>query len=112
VLPGRSFVPGTTAALDDNGHGTSAAGIVAARGANREGIAGVCWSCRILPVKVLDHTGAGTMSSVAAGLVWAADQGAQVASLSLSSTGSSHAISAAVDYARAKGMLVFASAGN
>ena len=112
VLPGRSFVPGTTAALDDNGHGTSAAGIVAARGDNGEGIAGVCWSCRILPVKVLDSGGSGTMSAVAAGLVWAADQGAQVASLSLSSTGTSRAISDAVDYARAKGMLVFASAGN
>ncbi|MBS3941616.1 MAG: S8 family serine peptidase, partial [Actinobacteria bacterium] len=112
VLPGRSFVPGTTAALDDNGHGTSAAGIVAARGDNREGVAGVCWSCRILPVKVLDSRGSGTMSAVAAGLVWAADQGAQVASLSLSSTGTSQAIADAVAYARAKGMLVFASAGN
>lgn len=112
VLPGRSFVPGTTAALDDNGHGTSAAGIVAARGDNGEGVAGVCWSCHILPVKVLDSRGSGSMSAVAAGLVWAADQGAQVASLSLSSTGTSRAIADAVDYARAKGMLVFASAGN
>lgn len=112
VLPGRSFVAGTTAALDDNGHGTSAAGIVAARGDNGEGVAGVCWSCRILPVKVLDHRGSGTMSAVAAGLVWAADQGAEVASLSLSSTGTSRAIADAVAYARDKGMLVFASAGN
>ncbi|MFA9429747.1 S8 family serine peptidase [Egicoccus sp. AB-alg2] len=112
VLTGRSFVNGTTSTADDNGHGTAAAGLVAARGNNRIGVAGMCWECKVLPVKVLDRTGSGTTSSVAKGLVWAADQGAQVASLSLSSTGSSQTLNDAITYARSKGMLVVASAGN
>ncbi|MFA9444220.1 S8 family serine peptidase [Egicoccus sp. AB-alg6-2] len=112
VLPGRSFVAGVTSTADDNGHGTSAAGIIAARGGNRVGVAGMCWSCQILPVKVLDSKGSGTMSGVAQGLIWAADQGARVASLSLSSAATSRTIDDAVAYANAKGMLVVASAGN
>lgn len=112
VSPGRSFISGVSSSMDDNGHGTAVAGIVAARTNNGIGIAGACWSCRILPVKVLSATGSGTMSAAANGLIWAADQGVQVANLSLSGASHTQTMLDAVRYARDKGVLVIASAGN
>jgi subtilisin family serine protease len=97
---------------DDNGHGTSAAGVLAARGDNRQGVAGMCWSCSVMAVKVLGADGSGTMGSVAAGIVWAADHGAHVISLSLGGTTSTRTLEDAVAYAVAKGVVLVAAAGN
>ena len=52
-------------------------------GGNGAGGAGGCWTCKILPVKVLGSNGSGSSSNVAAGIVWAADNGADIISLSL-----------------------------
>jgi len=112
VLPGHDFVNDAGNALDDEGHGTAVAGIIAARTGNREGIAGICASCSILPVKVLDRTGAGDDTVVAAGIVWAADHGAQVINLSLGGPGSTPVLAAALAYASGKGAIVVAAAGN
>jgi thermitase len=89
VLAGRDFVNGDLDASDDHGHGTMAAGIAAARTDNGRGVAGTCWTCRILPVKVLDADGSGYHSQIANGVVWAADQGAHVISMSLTGSPSS-----------------------
>ena len=53
------------------------AGIAAAETNNDEGIAGVAWNCKILPVKVLDQFGAGYDDIVAQGIIWAVDNGAE-----------------------------------
>ena len=112
VVPGYDFVNRDADPADDEGHGTAVAGVIAARGNNGEGVAGACWACRVMPVKVLDATGSGSTSTVAAGIVWAADRGASVINLSLGSPGNTAALSDAVAYAVRKGVLVVAAAGN
>ncbi len=112
VLPGIDLVNGDDDASDDNGHGTHVAGIMAAAGNNEIGGAGVCWGCRILPVKALDSTGTGVYSTLAAGITWATDHGARVINLSLGGPQDSITLRAAVTYAQEHGAVVVAAAGN
>jgi hypothetical protein len=112
VLPGHDFVNNDEDPRDDSGHGTMAAEVVAANGYNKAGIAGVCWACRILPVKVLGADGSGSYTDIAEGIRYAADRGATVINLSLSGTDDSQLLRDAVAYATGKGSLVLAAAGN
>lgn len=102
VLPGFDFVHGDTNTSDDNGHGTAVAGIIAS----------VCPRCEILPVKVLDEHRVGDWPTVAAGIVWAADNGAQVINLSIGGAHPADVLGTAVAYALSKGVIVVAAAGN
>jgi thermitase len=107
---------------DDEGHGTHCAGIAAAHINNSKGIAGIAgWSSnragsdayvRLMPVKVLDSTGAGTDADVADGIIWAVDHGAQVISLSLGGPDYSSTLNNAVQYAWGKGCVIVSAAGN
>jgi thermitase len=112
VLPGRDFVANDYDARDEHGHGTHVAGIAAASANNSMGVAGVAPSVKILPVRVLNASGSGYSSGVAAGIVWAADQGADVINLSLGSASGASEIAYAVDYAASKGAVVVCAAGN
>ena len=112
LLSGYDFVHNDADPTDDNGHGTAVAGIIAAQGNNGIGIAGVCWACEIMPVKVLDSSGSGTDSWVSSGIVWAADHGADVINLSLGGTSSSQTLADAVSYAQQHDVVVVAAAGN
>jgi thermitase len=112
VLRGRDFVNDDSDAADDQGHGTMTAGVIAARGDNHTGIAGICWTCQILPVKVLGKDGSGSYSDIAQGVRWAADQGADIINLSLGGASDSRLLRDAVAYASGKGALVIAAAGN
>ena len=76
------------------------------------GIAGVAWNCRILPVKVTDATGDGFYSWIIDGIIWAADQGADVINLSLGGTSPDPFLEDACKYAHDKGVVVVAAAGN
>jgi subtilisin family serine protease len=111
-VPGYDFVNGDADPQDDEGHGTSVAGIVAARGGNRQGIAGVCWSCAVMPVKVIGADGSGDDTVVAAGIVWAVEHGARVVNLSLGGAGTTQLLDDAVAYAVRKGAVVVGAAGN
>jgi subtilisin family serine protease len=112
VVAGRDLVNNDSDASDDEGHGTSAAGVIAARTNNGEGQAGVCWACSLMPVKVLAADGTGAMSTVAAGIVWAADHGARVINLSLGGPATTSALASAVNYAARKNIVLIAAAGN
>ena len=96
---------------DDNGHGTSAAGVIAAQH-NSVGIAGVCPRCTIMPLKVLDANGRGSSSNVAAAVTHAVDNGADIINLSLAGTGYNQTLAGKVADAAAAGVLVVAAAGN
>lgn len=115
VLPGATFIEGTTTSNDDNGHGTQMAGVAAAITNNGAGIAGVCPMGRILPVKVATAGGhtddAQGDVRVAAGLRWAVDHGANVINFSLGVL-DIPAMRDAVDYAYRHNVLVVAASGN
>jgi thermitase len=112
IVPGYDFVNGDAIPQDDNGHGTHVAGIAAATGNNNIGVTGVSWGARIMPVKVLNAAGGGLFANVAAGIIWAADNGAQVINLSLGGSSPSTVLQDAVNYAYGKGVVLVAAAGN
>ncbi|MCP4964722.1 MAG: S8 family serine peptidase [bacterium] len=100
------------AGADDNGHGTHVAGTVGQCTNNSVGVAGVAGSASLMAVKVLDATGGGYSSYTAAGIVWAAANGADIINLSLSGTCPSAIHFDAVDTAIAAGVVVIAATGN
>ena len=104
--------------IDHFGHGTHVAGIIAAVGNNQKGIAGLAYGVKIMPLKVLDDNGLGTLDVVALALIYAADNGAKIVNLSLGGltgflgAGRSQIIADAVSYAYNKGVFIIAAAGN
>lgn len=112
VSAGRDFANDDDDATDDNWHGTHVAGIAAADTDNSEGIAGVAWNCKILPVKVTEADGTGFYSWIIDGIIWAADQGADVINLSLGGDFDDPFLEDACKYAFERGVVLVASAGN
>ncbi len=116
LAPGYDFVDGDDDPADDDNHGTQVATTIAAQDGNQIGGVGVCGQCRIMPVRVLSHrtsgTAAGSASTVAAGIAWAAGHGAQIINLSLSTGKRSRVLEDAVARASADGALVIAAAGD
>lgn len=109
---GYDFVDNDDDPEDVFGHGCSVAGIIAANIDNGIGIAGFAPNVSILPIRVLGPNGSGSMADVAAGIVYAADNGADIINLSLGSFVGSQTEKDAIDYAVGKGVTVIASAGN
>lgn len=112
VLPGKDFVNSDDDAMDDNGHGTHCGGNAAALTNNSVGIAGIAPNCSLIPVKVLSGGGSGSYDWIIGGITWAADNGANVLSMSLGGSGASQAMQDALQYALTKGCIICASAGN
>lgn len=96
---------------DPNGHGTWTAAALAAnpQGTMHDGMAP---NATLLCLKALDKDGQGSTSDIAQAIRYAADEGAQVISLSLGSPIYSTAIADAVKYAIDKGSVVLVAAGN
>jgi subtilisin family serine protease len=133
ILPGATFTGCVTVAPCGNGdfrgpdganngdeHGTHVAGTIAAVRGNGIGVVGVAPGAKVLPVKVLE-AGSGSSEDIAAGIRWATDHGADVINMSLGSmpggqaasiTGVDTAMKDAIGYARSKGVLTVAAAGN
>lgn len=112
LLPGYNVFDSSKPPQDDVGHGTHVAGIIGAIVNNGEGVAGMTWFNKILPVKALDSTGAGTTYSVAEGIIWAADHGAKVINLSLGNYAEAQFLHDAVKYAYDKDVVIIAATGN
>lgn len=109
---GWNFVAGNNNVQDDNGHGSFVAGVIGAATNNAEGIAGVASGSRMMTLKTLDANGYGTYNNIAAAIIYAADQGAQVINLSFGNTAHSDILQDAIDYAVARGIVLVAAAGN
>ena len=112
IIPGYDFVNDDSAAWDDNGHGTAIAGVIGAIGNNSQGIAGVDWQSKLMPLKVVDGDGIGTYYDVAQGIIYAADHNARIINLSIGGYAYSYALKDAVDYALEKGCVLVAAVGN
>ena len=110
MVAGRDFTGGT-APTDRQGHGTHCAGITAAS-TNGDGLIGAAPDAKIMPVKVLGDDGSGASSWIAAGIRWAADNGADIISLSLGGPAPDPQTQSAVTYATGKGCWVVCAAGN
>jgi hypothetical protein len=102
--------------MDFHGHGTHCSGIASASTNNNIGIAGVCWNCTIMPVKIgyKSSGGSGLIDIIAAaeGLVYAADNGAHVISMSWGGSQITYLIWDAINYSYSKGSILVAAAGN
>lgn len=114
---GHDFVSGDRHPNDQNGHGTHVAGTIAQSTGNRLGTAGIAYRARIMPVRVLDASGAGDTLAIARGIRFAARNGAHVINLSLEFDGAVRAsqipdIVSALRFARRQGAIVIAAAGN
>jgi thermitase len=103
---------GSNTTDDVYGHGTHVAGIAAAITNNRIGVAGLGYASSIINVKVLGDDGMGYWSWVAQGIIWAADNGANIINLSLGDSSTSSTVEDAINYAWNKGVVVIAAAGN
>ncbi len=109
---GWDFVAGDADPADENGHGTHVAGLIAARGANTRGVAGVGRQAKIMALRVLDRNNDGTTTDVAAAIRYAVKQGARVVNLSLNSARPDPELEAAIAAAEAADVLVVVAAGN
>ncbi|MFC4405510.1 S8 family serine peptidase [Haloarchaeobius iranensis] len=92
-------------------HGTHVSGIAAATTDNGTGVAGMS-DCTLLSVRVLGGGGGGSLSDIADGIQWAADQGADIINMSLGGGGYSQTLKDAVSYALSNGTLPICAAGN
>ena len=87
--------------------------MIGALGNNGVGIAGYCWHCSVMPVRVAQGRNGGALaSSIASGIRWAVDHGARIVNVSLVSNGYDFGELGAIEYARDHGVLVIAAAGN
>jgi thermitase len=103
--------------MDDNGHGTHCAGIIGAEGDNSEGIAGINWQVKIMPLKFLGRGGFGTTADAIKAINYAIDRkkhgvNVRVINASWGSTSKSKALEDVIRAAGEQGILFVAAAGN
>ena len=117
VVAGHDFVNNDDDPMDDNGHGTHVAGIVAAKAAEPGGITGVAPDATLTAYKVMDDSGSGYTSDIIAGLEAATDPAnpyrADVVNMSLGGPGDgTDPLGLAASAAVRAGVVVVAAAGN
>lgn len=116
-VKGYDFVARTTHPDDQNGHGTFVAGTIAEATDNGVGLTGLAYGVKIMPVRVLNAQGEGDASTIAEGIRFATNHGAQVINLSLEFTAEVTAadvpeLTSALAYAHEHGVVLVAAAGN
>ncbi|MFB6193585.1 MAG: S8 family serine peptidase [Halobaculum sp.] len=108
LAAGTTVVPETDSWADPSGHGTHAAGVIAATD-DTSGVVGVAPAVRLHPVRVFERAGTGDLATVARGLRWVARREYDVASVSITSRIESEAVAAATQTAVEAGVVVVAA---
>ncbi len=98
--------------MDEFGHGTAVAGIIAAATDNRRGIAGLAHGCRVMNLRAFTASGYGEEDDVAAAMLYAVENGARIINMSFGDVFVSRILEDVVRYAFSRGMVMVASAGN
>jgi len=109
---GYNFIYNNADPIDDHGHGTHCAGIIAAQANNGLDIAGICWNTKIMAIKFLGSLGEGTTADAVLSIYYAVVNGADIISCSWGSSEESKVLQDAIDYAYSQGVFVVAAAGN
>jgi serine protease len=117
---GYDFVDNDKFPNDENGHGTHVASTIGESTDNGNGVTGLAYGAKIMPVRVLDEAGAGDSVDITAGIRWAVRKGADVINLSFEFDDGFRQVSAseipdilaALRFADRRGVLVVAAAGN
>ncbi len=116
VAPGEDPGPEDNDPMDFVGHGTHVSGIAAGRSNNSIGTAGMSWDCKIMPVRAgyAASDGWGYLEYYDAGraVMYAADNGANIINMSWGGLEDDDFIRESIEYARSKGCVLVASAGN
>jgi len=110
-VQGANIISPSSAPDDDNGHGTHVAGIIGAVTNNNEGVAGVCWNCRLMPIKWVSADGTGSLEMAVLAVNYAVENGAHIINASWGGP-VSEIIEDAVNYALESDVVFVASAGN
>ena len=113
IVDGWNFADDNSDVSDLDNHGTMVSGIIAAIANNNEGMTGVAPEAKIMPLKVLDSEG-GNLRDVASAIRYAADNGAQVITMSFGGQRTRFSIitEKAIDYAHKQGCILVAAVGN
>src|SRR5207247_3204162 len=104
--------------MDDNGHGTHCAGIIGAEGDNDQGIVGVNWRVKIMPLKFMDASGSGTTADAIEAINYVINRkqrdgvNVRIISASWGSTQRSQALEDVIRKAKDAGILFVAASGN
>jgi len=115
LIPGYDFAYGDSNTYDGDGHGTHVSGTIAQATNNGNGVAGVAFGVSLMPVKVLDDTGSGYLSSIIDGIDFAVANGADVISMSLGFSPGyvpGEGLQEAVTAAYEAGVVMVAASGN
>lgn len=107
---GVDLETGRDSGMDDNGHGTHVAGIIAAAN-NHIGVVGLAYNVKIMPIKAGMASGFFNQSQIAKGILYAYNNGADVINMSFGGSASTIAVQDALETAYTRCVLV-AAAGN
>lgn len=113
---GYDFADITSNPQDHDGHGTHVSGVIGASTNNSStvttGIAGICWSCKIMPLRVVNDSGFAYDSDIVDAINYAVNKGAKVINMSLGGPGYSQPLQDAITNAWNNGVLVVSASGN
>jgi subtilisin family serine protease len=109
---GWDFVFDNNDPMDGNGHGTHVAGTIGAVGNNGRGVTGVCWTAKIMLLRVFDAAGTATVADILEAMDYARQNGARIVNASYSGSQFSQAENDAIAQLNSAGVLLIAAAGN